>query len=85
MSHFIKCDRCGAKENTLSAIGLPPGWQKILGADLCEFCCKLLSDFIYFKPSDAAALPVEPIPEGAIKEELFDVSPEPKEGEQATS
>lgn len=62
MSHFVRCDRCNVEDAVMGTVTLPPGWQKICGVDLCEPCCMLVRDFIRFKPSDAAALPVEPIP-----------------------
>ena len=82
MSHFVRCDRCAREEHVLGTITLPPGWQKIMSADLCEPCCMIVRDFIRFKPSDAEALPIEPAstePPPAPAEDgtkLFETKPE---------
>lgn len=83
MSHFVRCDRCNIEDAVTGTITLPPGWQKICGADLCEPCCMMVRDFIRFKPGDAERLPVEPIPEevapaATAKTELFETAPEVK-------
>ncbi len=82
MSHFVKCDRCSVEDSVLGTVTLPPGWQKICGADLCEPCCTLVRDFIRFKPSDAEKLPVEPIepiePLPPAGDKLFETAPEVK-------
>jgi hypothetical protein len=83
MSHYIRCDRCATESAVMGSISLPPAWQKICGADLCETCCALVHDFIRFKPSDAADLPVEPIPAellspGPASDKLFETAPEEK-------
>ena len=68
MSHFVRCDRCDVAEFHITPnLTLPPGWTKVLNADLCERCSEIVRDFIRFKPGDAAKLPVEPIPQ-EIKE-----------------
>jgi hypothetical protein len=79
MSHFVRCDRCATEDSVMGTISLPPGWQKICGADLCEPCCMMVHDFIRFKPSDAEKLPIEPIPAelkatqaGPISDKLFE-------------
>jgi hypothetical protein len=81
VSHFIRCDRCAIQDNVLGTVSLPPGWMKVLGADLCEPCCQVVRDFIRFKISDAARLPVEPIEEpaatGPADDKLFEIAPEP--------
>lgn len=81
MSHFVKCDRCHIEEGVMGTISLPPGWQKITGADLCEACCSLVHDFIRFTPERAAAVPVEsvaseelPMPEPS-PDKLFETAP----------
>jgi hypothetical protein len=82
MSHFVRCDRCDTEEHVMGTINLPPGWQKICNADLCEPCCMMVRDFIRFKASDAARLPVEPIPKVAtlapVGDKLFETAPEPQ-------
>jgi hypothetical protein len=90
MSHFIKCDRCGTQDSVLGTVSLPPGWQKVCNSDLCEPCCQIVRDFIRFRPSDAAALPVEPIPEDTTplepsKDKLFETAPEVKPNEEDQS
>ena len=64
----------------MGTINLPPGWQKICNADLCEPCCMLVRDFIRFTPSDAARLPVEPVeavaPLAPVGDKLFETAPE---------
>lgn len=62
MSHFVKCDRCSIQDHVTGTISLPPGWSKVMGNDLCEPCCRIVRDFINFRPEHDAALPVEPIP-----------------------
>jgi hypothetical protein len=74
MSHFVRCDRCSIESSVLGSVTLPPGWLKVFSADLCERCCEVVRDFIRFKPSDAAALPIEPIPVEALP------APEPSKG-----
>jgi hypothetical protein len=80
MSHFVRCDRCATEEHVMGTISLPPGWQKICNADLCEPCCMLVRDFIRFTPADAARLPVEPIedvtPLAPVGDKLFETAPE---------
>jgi hypothetical protein len=85
MSHFVRCDRCAMEDSVMGTISLPPGWQKICGADLCEPCCAMVHDFIRFKPSDADRLPIEPIPAelkatqaGPISDKLFETESEEK-------
>lgn len=84
MSHFIRCDRCDRQDTVMGQLSLPPGWQTILHADLCEPCCQIVKEFIRFKPSDAARLPVEPIPSepapvpSASGDKLFETAPEEK-------
>ncbi len=81
MSHFIRCDRCDRQDSVMGQLSLPPGWQTILHADLCEPCCQIVKEFIRFKPSDAERLPVEPIEEVAstppVGDKLFETAPEP--------
>jgi len=87
MSRFVRCDRCDAENAVIGTLSLPPGWQKICEADLCESCSTLVRDFIRFKAADAAKLPVEPIPEelaGPIPDKLFETAPEEK-GEETQS
>ena len=88
MSHFVRCDRCDVAEFHITPnLTLPPGWTKVLNADLCERCSEIVRDFIRFKPGDAAKLPVEPIPEEAKPapepskdgEKLFETAPETKD------
>lgn len=62
MSRFIRCDRCTLENAIIGTVTLPPGWQTICHADLCERCCETVREFIRFRPSDADKLPVEPIP-----------------------
>jgi len=80
MSHFVRCDRCNTEEHVMGTINLPPGWQKICNADLCEPCCMLVRDFIRFTPADAARLPVEPVesvaPLAPVGDKLFETAPE---------
>jgi hypothetical protein len=78
MSHFIRCDRCNLEEYVMGTVSMPPGWAKICDADLCEWCSKVVRDFIRFKPSDAQRLPVEPIPATAVRTDgkLFETAPE---------
>ena len=82
MSHFVRCDRCATENTVMGTLSLPPGWQKMCAADLCESCCELVRDFIRFKPSDAERLPVEPIPQefagGPASDKLFETAPEEK-------
>jgi len=63
----------------MGTINLPPGWQKICNADLCEPCCMLVRDFIRFTPADAARLPVEPVesvaPLAPVGDKLFETAP----------
>ncbi len=79
MSHFIRCDRCDKQDVTMGTLSLPPGWQNILHSDLCEPCCLIVRDFIRFKLSDAANLPIEPIEQPAVlcqaSEQLFETAP----------
>lgn len=81
MSHFIRCDRCDKQTVVIGKLSLPPGWQTICYADLCEPCCQLVHDFVRFRSSDAARLPVEPIEEVAqiapVGDALFEIAPEP--------
>jgi hypothetical protein len=88
MSHFVRCDRCEKEVAVLGTVTLPPGWIKVLGSDLCDDPCSgLVRDFIRFKPSDAAKLPVEPIPVaelesiGLVSDKLFETAPEVKSEE----
>ena len=81
MSRFIRCDRCTTENAVIGTVSLPPGWQTICHADLCERCCEIVRDFIRFRPSDAEKLPVEPIslevgPTDAPPDKLFETSPE---------
>lgn len=81
MSHFVRCDRCATENHVMGTISLPPGWQKVFAADLCESCCELVRDFIRFRPSDAERLPIEPIPQefaGPTSDKLFETAPEEK-------
>lgn len=63
----------------MGTVSLPPGWQKILHAHLCEACCFMVREFINFKASDAARLPVEPVEEVAhvppVGDKLFEDAP----------
>lgn len=80
MSRFVRCDRCDTENAVIGTLSLPPGWQKICEADLCESCSALVREFIRFKASDAAKLPVEPIPQELarpIPDKLFETAPEP--------
>ncbi len=87
MSHFIRCDRCDRQDTVMGQLSLPPGWQTILHADLCEPCCQIVKEFIRFKPSDAERLPVEPIPSepapvpSVSGDKLFETAPEAKREE----
>lgn len=89
MSHFVRCDRCAREEYVMGTVTMPPGWQKIMSADLCEPCCMIVRDFIKFKPSDAEALPVEPVPNepppapAADGTKLFETTPEVTANEEA--
>lgn len=84
MSHFVRCDRCSIESAVMGTVTMPPGWLKVFSADLCERCCEVVRDFIRFRPSDAAALPVEPIPTEAQPapepskdgDKLFETTPE---------
>ena len=82
MSRFIRCDRCTIENAVIGTVSLPPGWQTICHADLCERCCEIVRDFIRFRPSDAERLPVEPIPveisasSDAPPDKLFETAPE---------
>lgn len=82
MSRFIRCDRCTLENAIIGTVTLPPGWQTICHADLCERCCETVREFIRFKPSDADKLPVEPIPAEPAPapsesgDKLFETSPE---------
>lgn len=80
MGHFIRCDRCEKQDVVMGTLSLPPGWQNVLHADLCEPCCQVVREFIRFKVSDAANLPVEPIEEPAstapVGDKLFEIAPE---------
>ena len=81
MSRFIRCDRCPAESAVIGTVSLPPGWQTICHADLCERCCEIVRDFIRFRASDADRLPVEPIPlevgpTDAPPDKLFETAPE---------
>ena len=73
----------------MGQLSLPPGWQTILHADLCEPCCQIVKEFIRFKPSDAARLPVEPIEEVAstppVGDKLFETAPEAKSDDSVTA
>jgi len=80
MSRFVRCDRCDTENAVIGTLSLPAGWQKICEADLCESCSAMVREFIRFKASDAAKLPVEPIPQelaGPIPDKLFETAPEP--------
>lgn len=77
MSHFVRCDRCAIEDSVMGTISLPPGWQKICGADLCEPCCALVHDFIRFTRARSEQLPVEPIPATEqASDKLFETEPE---------
>jgi hypothetical protein len=80
MSHFIKCDRCDKQDAVIGKLSLPPGWQTILYMDLCEPCCQVVKEFLRFRPSQAANLPVEPREEvptaEPVGDKLFETAPE---------
>lgn len=83
MSHFVRCDRCELENVVLGTVTLPPGWVKVLNADLCEACSVVVRDFIHFKPSYVSHLPTEPVPDetmhGPASDKLFETEPEVKE------
>lgn len=86
MSRFIRCDRCNSEEYVMGTVSMPPGWAKICDADLCEWCSKVVRDFIRFKPSDAERLPVEPIEVIApVGDKLFETTPEPNAVDDVTN
>jgi hypothetical protein len=82
MSHIVRCDRCPTEEHVMGTVSLPPGWQKVLGSDLCEPCCSLVREFIRFKPGQF--VPEEPIPvalvesDSPVSDKLFETAPEPQ-------